>query len=254
MSVHALMNLASIADEDRPYVVLYLSALFTLPLSFPDGTRLTHEEVINLLDKETISYDVNYGVSSVAAELLSVSIKVEVSKYATGISLLRDLIYHSEFAEDRLGVTIAKIQQNLPQYKRDGNGVAGAVSTDLTYDASCTARYSTVTGLMEWVPRISKELKENPKEVVQKIKKVLAISTFLSSVLSLVLTLVIVTDPSSFRFSVTGNVLDIPKPKADWENFRRRSASGSTPVCHYFSLQWRILKDPISRWSPPRSD
>lgn len=178
MSVHALMNLASVANEDRPYVLLYLNALFTLPLSFPDGTRLTHEEVINLLDQETIGYDAAFGVSGTAAELLSVSIKVEVSKYATGISLLRDLIYHSEFAEDRLEVTIAKIQQSLPQYKRDGNGVAGAVSTDLTYDASCTAGYSTVTRMMDWVPRISKELKESPKEVVQKMNKVLAISTF----------------------------------------------------------------------------
>lgn len=178
VSVHALMNLASVANEDRPYVVLYLNALFTLPLSFPDGTRLTHEEVINLLDKETVSYDTAFGVNGSASELLSVSIKVEVSKYATGISLLRDLIYHSEFAEDRLGVTIAKMQQSLPQYKRDGNGVAEAVSSDLTYDASCTARCGTVTGMMEWVPRISKELKENPKEIVRRMKKVQAISMF----------------------------------------------------------------------------
>lgn len=172
------MNLASVPNEDRPYVVLFLNALFTLPLSFPDGTRLTHEEVINLLDKETVSYDANFGMSGSASELLSVSIKIEVSKYATGVSLLRDLIYHSEFAEDRLGVTIAKMQQSLPQYKRDGSGVAGAVSSDLTFDASCTARCATVTGMMEWVPRISKELKENPKEVVRKMKKVQAISMF----------------------------------------------------------------------------
>src|SRR5258708_31611284 len=103
------MNLASVANEDRPYVILYLNALFTLPLSFPDGTRLTHEEAINLLDKETVNYDVTFGAKSSASELLRVSIKVEVSKSATGVSLLRDLIYHSEFAEDRLEVTIAKV-------------------------------------------------------------------------------------------------------------------------------------------------
>ena len=232
------MNLASVANEDRPYVILYLNALFTLPLSFPDGTRLTHEEAINLLDKETVSYDVILGVNGSSNELLSVSIKVEVSKSATGVSLLRDLIYHSEFAEDRLGVTIAKVQQNLPQHKRDGDAVASAISSDLMYDASCTARYSTVTGMMEWVPRIAKELKEDPKEVVRKMKKVQAISGFFLSyipVLSLVLIFVIVTDPSAFRFSVTGNVLDISRPKAEWEIFKPRSASGSAPV-HLHSL------------------
>jgi hypothetical protein len=250
------LNLASIANEDRPYAVLYLNALFTLPLSFPDGTRLTHEEVINMLDKETVSYDAVFGANGCAGELLSVSIKVEVSKYATGICLLRDLIYHSEFAEDRLEVTVAKLQQNLPQYKRDGNGVASAVSTDLTFDASCTVRYATVTGMMEWVPRVAKQLKENPKEVVGKMKHVQAISTFFCPVpgSSLVLIFVTVTDPSSFRFSVTGNVLDISKPKAAFENFKPRSATGSAPVCLSFSLHLCRLKDPpVRRWYSPRS-
>ena len=66
----------------------------------------------------------------------------------------------------------------------------------------------------------------------------------MSSFLSLVLTHVIVTDPSSFRFSVTGNVLDIPKPKAGWEMFRGRSASGSTPVCPDFLLALAYTKGP----------
>jgi hypothetical protein len=63
-------------------------------------------------------------------------------------------------------------------------------------------------------------------------------------VLSLVLILVIVTDPSSFRFSVTGNVLDISKPKAEWEIFKPRSASGSAPVCHHFILALTYTKAP----------
>ena len=253
------MNLASIANEDRPYVVLYLNALFTLPLSFPDGTHLTHEEVISLLDKETVSYDGASGANGSAGELLSVFIKVEVSKYAKGVSLLRDLIYHSEFAEDRLKVTIAKLQQSLPQYKRDGSAIVSGVSTDLTFDASCTARYSTVTGMMEWVPRIAKELKENPREVVQKMKKVQAISAFIwifVPVLSLELIFVIVTDPSSFRFSVTGNVLDISRPKAEWESFKPRDASGGAPVRLHvlLALTQTELPTPRRRWNSPRFD
>lgn len=50
----------------------------------------------------------------------------------------------------------------------------------------------------------------------------------------------IVTDPSAFRFSVTGNVLDISRPKAEWEIFKPRSASGSAPVRlnFLFALPW----------------
>lgn len=62
---------------------------------------MTHEEVINKLENETVSYDASTGISGGFTDLLRVSIKVETALYETAISWLKDLLYHSEFDKDR---------------------------------------------------------------------------------------------------------------------------------------------------------
>lgn len=79
----------------------YLSAFFALPVKRLSGERLTHEEVVNKLDNETVSYDVGLGVSGAFTDTLRVSIKVETALYETAVVWLRDLVYGAEFDKDR---------------------------------------------------------------------------------------------------------------------------------------------------------
>lgn len=65
------------------------------------GVRLSHEEVINKLDNETVSYEISTGISNAFTDVLRVSIKVEVALYETAIAWLRDLVYGGEFDKDR---------------------------------------------------------------------------------------------------------------------------------------------------------
>jgi len=79
----------------------YISAFFALPVKRQSGVRLTHEEVINQLDDETVSYDVGLGFSSGFTDTFRVSIKVETAQYETAIAWLKDLVYGAEFDKDR---------------------------------------------------------------------------------------------------------------------------------------------------------
>lgn len=65
------------------------------------GERLSHEEVINKLDDETVSYEVGLGIANSFAETLRITIKVENAAYETAIAWLRDLLYGSEFDKER---------------------------------------------------------------------------------------------------------------------------------------------------------
>jgi hypothetical protein len=65
------------------------------------GERLSHEEVVDQLDDQTVSYEVNYGISGMFAETLRVTICVEVAKYELAVAWLRDLLYGSEFMKER---------------------------------------------------------------------------------------------------------------------------------------------------------
>ena len=113
----AYLSLKSLPDHLRPYATLlssldpnssflrylsvYLASFFSLPIKRLSGEQLSHEEVVNRLDNDTVSYDVNLGVGDRFSELLRVRIKVNVDQYETAIAWLRDVIYGSEFAKDR---------------------------------------------------------------------------------------------------------------------------------------------------------
>jgi hypothetical protein len=65
------------------------------------GEELTHEEVVNRLDKETVQYESNYGVESQFPEYLRISIRVETALYESAVAWLRDLVYGSKFDQER---------------------------------------------------------------------------------------------------------------------------------------------------------
>ncbi|KAK1232703.1 hypothetical protein PQX77_004179 [Marasmius sp. AFHP31] len=203
VTVHALFSLEKLPNRLRRHVSTYLSAFFALPVNRMSGERLTHEEVINKLDDETVSYEVGLGVSGSFSQTLRVSIKVETSAYETAIAWLRDLVYGAEFNKERLQVTIAKIQQSLPEMKRDGNTVLGSVWADVLFDKSSTSRAGGLIEQVDFIPKLAKQLQESPEEVIADFE---AIRKHM-------------TEPTGMRFSVTGNVLKVDKPRSVWNKY-----------------------------------
>ncbi len=65
------------------------------------GERLSHEEVVDQLDDQTVFHEVNFGSSGLFLETLCVTIRVEVAKYELAVAWLRDLLYGSEFTKER---------------------------------------------------------------------------------------------------------------------------------------------------------
>lgn len=70
---------------------------------------MTHEEVINKLDNETVSYETALGLGDQFCETLRVSFKVEAQQYETAIAWLKDLVYGSEFNKERSALLILSL-------------------------------------------------------------------------------------------------------------------------------------------------
>lgn len=70
----------------------------------------------------------------------------------------------------RLEVTIAKIQQSLPETKRDGNTMVTALSESLLFSPASTSRASAVLELMEFIPRVAETLRTRPEEVIRNLQ------------------------------------------------------------------------------------
>ncbi|KAI0307721.1 Metalloenzyme, LuxS/M16 peptidase-like protein [Multifurca ochricompacta] len=203
VSVHAYLSLAKLPSHLRPYIQPYLSSFFSLPVKRQSGERLSHEEVVDQLDDQTVSYEVDLGTSGMFAETMRITIRVEVAKYESAVAWLRDLLYGSEFTKDRLQITVAQIQQALPGLKRDGNTVLSAVSSELLYAENSTNRASGVLIQSEFVRALAENIQEAPEEVIQRFESIRRN----------------ITDPTGVRFSVTGNVLSVPNPRSVWSKY-----------------------------------
>lgn len=90
-------------DTNGPHshISTYVSSFFSLPVKRSTGERLSHEEVVNKLDDETVAYGAELGTNSAFEELLCVRIKVEKDGYEAAVLWLKDLFYGSNFDKER---------------------------------------------------------------------------------------------------------------------------------------------------------
>ncbi|KAG8964011.1 hypothetical protein FRC03_002295 [Tulasnella sp. 419] len=231
VTISAYLSTAEIPERLRPYLSAYLSSFYSLPVTRSDGTKLTHEEVVNQLDDLTVSYDTGLGIGDYFCENVRLSIKVEIEQYETAVAWLKDLIFGSEFTKDRLEVTIAKIQQSLPELKRDGSTVSNAVNTGLFFKPTSSYVGSTILSQMEVIPRLAKELQDSPEAVIKDFETLREL----------------VTKPTGVRFSVTGNVLAVPQPRKPWSIFDKLSTSELHPPPFSKDYLTELGKAPVKK-------
>jgi Zn-dependent M16 (insulinase) family peptidase len=89
------------------YLSVFQNALFSLPIQRASGATLTHEEVVDQLDRDTVSYDTSLGFGSSFTEMARVSIKVETAQYSKAIAWIWDLLHGSIFDPERWVVLVA---------------------------------------------------------------------------------------------------------------------------------------------------
>jgi hypothetical protein len=68
------------------YLSVLQNALYSLPVRRSSGEQLTHEEVVDQLDRDTVSYDTALGFGASFTELARISIKVETGNYETAVA------------------------------------------------------------------------------------------------------------------------------------------------------------------------
>ncbi|CUA75460.1 putative protein C3H1,02c [Schizosaccharomyces pombe 972h-] [Rhizoctonia solani] len=226
VSVSAHLSTKSLPDHLRPYISLYLASFFALPVTRPDGTHISHEDMVKKLDDVTVAYnadcgpvtadDTNSGVKKPFADTICISLKAEISQYETIIGLLGDLLYSPEYVKDRLAVNVAKLLQSIPEQKRDGNAIMKAVSNSLVFEVSKSVSGSgDITTQMEFIPKLAQRLQENSGEVIEEMKEFHEY----------------VTSSRGIRFSVAGNIRGLEQPRSSWKNnFHKIKADSLEPT------------------------
>ncbi|GJE87608.1 Zn-dependent peptidase M16-like protein [Phanerochaete sordida] len=211
VTISAYFSLADVPDELRPHIFIYLSSFFSLPVTRHNGEQLSHEEVVNRLDNDTVSYDIGLGSNGRFMETIRVAIRVQTAQYESAVAWLKDLLYGSKFDKERLAVTIAKTLQSLPELKRDGNTVLSSVCSEILYNSSSTSRFSGVLPQAEFVPKLSQELQDSPDAVIAKFEQIRQK----------------LLQPKGARFAVSGNILALAQPRTAWAKYFNSSLKES---------------------------
>ena len=221
------------------YIQPYIGSFFSLPVKRRSGERLSHEEVVDQLDEQTVFYDVGPGISGMFAETLRITIRVELAKYELAVAWLRDLLYGSEFTKERsvlfscdlrtavmTGFKGSRLQWPRCNSRCLDLNEMGARFYQLSRRSCCTMRtprpgqpgcLSSLTS-SEACQRKSKKL---PKKLLRRSKVfVEAVSTVNITPTDFLYSPALpVTDPTGVRFSVTGNILGVPKPRDIWNKY-----------------------------------
>ena len=87
------------------------------------GEETSFEDVVRMLDNDTISRECGVGVSQSFRQLALVELKTERAKYNEGIAWLQKMTWNTRFDPDRLKVIATKLLNDIPGQKRDGSGV-----------------------------------------------------------------------------------------------------------------------------------
>jgi Zn-dependent M16 (insulinase) family peptidase len=88
-----------------------------------DGKRVEYEQVVSLLEKDTVNYGISSGAYVDMPEGVRIRLQVEPEKYADAIKWLRMLLWDSIFDTKRISSILTKLRADIPDEKRQGKNV-----------------------------------------------------------------------------------------------------------------------------------
>jgi len=205
------LDTSSIPEDLRPFLVLYLEAIFELPI-LRDGEVIPHEEIVAQLERETVSYSSTAGFygSTFSAKGFSqyvvINIKSPVSLYSKSIQWLKEILWQTQFTAERLKVEVKKITNDISYFKRNGNFVNSSAHNDLLFD-----KKNSNQGAMNFVRQQS-----FLSATLKKLKKKSTSSGVVSEMEKF---RKILCDPKNLRIQVVADFFKVSQPKKKWENF-----------------------------------
>ncbi|CAO3700145.1 unnamed protein product [Rhizopus microsporus] len=218
VSLSVYLDTSNIPSHLRPYGRIYMDILFASPILADNGVYIEHDEVIQQLDQDLVSYDSSLGYQAMFREYIVINIKVENKKYDIGVRWLKYLLWNIQFTQDRLVIGVHKTLDDIPQAKCNGKLVADwtmrAIHTDIkkSTEAACSYLYQDV-----FLSSILPELKSNPEQIIQNMRE-------FRSRLCL---------SENIRVHVIGDILKLDKPKSAFNCWviRRKLVSLPPVIC-----------------------
>ncbi|KAF2474509.1 zinc metalloprotease-like protein [Lindgomyces ingoldianus] len=163
------LGTSSVPIELKPLLGVYLTNFFATPI-MKDGKRIEFEQVITILEQDTIEYSLDRGTDIGNSEMVYIHFVIEAEKFETAVKWLATLLVHSVFDTERLIAAVKKMLADVPDEKRDGNSMAFAVDRMIHYEQGSSVRATNTLVKAVYLKKLLKLLKTNPEEVIKMLE------------------------------------------------------------------------------------
>ncbi|KAI1776448.1 Metalloenzyme, LuxS/M16 peptidase-like protein [Hypoxylon cercidicola] len=168
IAVH--VGTSKIPVEYKPLLSIFSDNFFNTPIQ-RNGQRISFEDVVMQLEKDTVSYTLDSGSKFADSESFLIRFQVEPEKYATAIEWIRTMMFDSVFDVTRLKAGIAKQLADVPEAKRDGRVMTNEVELAIHNEASSMMVVKRTLVKAVYLRRLKKLLESDPDAVVARFEE-----------------------------------------------------------------------------------
>jgi Zn-dependent M16 (insulinase) family peptidase len=220
------LGTAALPTELKPLLGVYLSNFFATPI-MKDGKRIEFEQVITKLEQDTIEYSMDRGSEIGSSEMLYIPFVAEADKFETVVLWLKSMLVDSVFDTERIISAVKRMLADVPEEKRDGNSMVFAVDRMIHYEAASAVRATNTLVKGVYLKRILKQLKTEPKLVLDKLE---ALRKHLLIF-------------SNMRVLVTANIETLPNPVSTFKHLTDAFKPGPKPTVNPIDDRNALLSD-----------
>lgn len=178
VSLTVVLNTSDISQELRMHVPLFLELLHESPVVTATG-RMSHDEVINHLEADTIHIGTNVGLEGSSrffagshAQCVTLCMLVDLEKYVRAVQWVRDLLCGIEFEPDRIQVVANKMAKDVVKKKRSGVKITGTLIRNLCFRPESNHSAYSMLRQQTFLYTMLRTLKVDPAQVVRKLTNV----------------------------------------------------------------------------------
>lgn len=201
VSVRLLLSTRGVDLDLLPYIDVFFSELFNLPILLEDGkTLLSLEDTIRQIKSETLRAGVHLGIFGDFEDFVTITVQARADKYADAVKWVHRALSQTQFTDDRISVILDKHINRLAEYKRNGTFISRSSFNRTLYTERSMIRASD---LFETEDRFKKLQEDHvPADVIRKD---------LEKIRSQLVT------PGNLRIFVSGQVSNLKDPVKTWE-------------------------------------
>lgn len=178
VSLTVILNTSAINQELRMHVPLFLELLHESPVMTAAG-RMSHDDVINRLEADTIHIGTNVGLEGSSrffagshAQCVMLCMLVDCEKYFRAVQWVHDLLCGIEFDPDRIQVVANKMAKDVVKKKRSGVKITGTLIRNLCFRPESNHSATSMLRQQTFLYAMLRTLKVDPAKVVKKLTDV----------------------------------------------------------------------------------